>query len=62
MMFCGQDSEIDVTTEHPEFSSWKWLPPEQLVELIVPFKREVYRRVIDEFTPHITRAVAGDHH
>ena len=45
----GTDAEIDIATEHPEFSEWKWLPKDRLVEEIVPFKRAVYAQVLDEF-------------
>lgn len=54
MRFRGADDEIDVATEHPEFSAWKWVPPEHLLGLIVPFKRELYRRVLMEFAPHLS--------
>ena len=52
MRFRGADVEIDVATEHSEFSKWKWIPSEQLLDLIVPFKRDIYRKVLQEFTPH----------
>jgi putative (di)nucleoside polyphosphate hydrolase len=49
MRFTGQDSEINLATAHPEFKAWKWVEPEQLPRLIVPFKRQVYLGVLDEF-------------
>ena len=49
MRFQGEDSDINIGTDHPEFSDWRWLPPDQLVSHIVPFKREVYRRVLEQF-------------
>ena len=49
MRFTGSDSDIDVATEHPEFSHWKWLAMEALPRLIVPFKRDTYEKVIAEF-------------
>ena len=45
----GDDSDIDIATSHPEFNDWKWIEPEQLPELIVPFKRDLYRRLLSEF-------------
>jgi putative (di)nucleoside polyphosphate hydrolase len=54
MRFRGTDDEIDVATEHPEFSAWKWVPADHLLDLIVPFKRELYRRVLKEFTSYIS--------
>ena len=47
--FKGEDSDIDIATKHPEFKSWRWMDADLLVELIVPFKRPVYRDVVAEF-------------
>jgi putative (di)nucleoside polyphosphate hydrolase len=47
--FLGTDEDIDLATEHPEFRAWKWAEPERLPELIVPFKRDLYRRLLKEF-------------
>ncbi len=47
--FHGTDDQINIATAHPEFSQWKWMPKDQLVDNIVPFKREVYQRVLAEF-------------
>jgi len=49
MRFTGQDSNIDLSTAHPEFKAWKWVAPEELPRLIVPFKRQVYLDVLEEF-------------
>ena len=49
LRFQGSDSDINIATQHPEFSEWRWLPPEELVDAIVPFKREVYQQVLKEF-------------
>jgi putative (di)nucleoside polyphosphate hydrolase len=49
MLFRGQDSDIDVATEDPEFSQWRWVTTDRLIELIVPFKRQLYLRVLQEF-------------
>lgn len=49
MRFCGSDDFISIETEHPEFSEWAWVDTRELVEKIVPFKRDVYARVIAEF-------------
>ncbi|MEJ6402836.1 RNA pyrophosphohydrolase [Yoonia sp. 2307UL14-13] len=50
MRFHGSDDQINLQTEHPEFSQWKWLPKEALVDAIVPFKREVYQQVVTAFS------------
>ena len=47
--FTGQDSDVNVSTSNPEFSEWKWSKYESLVDSIVPFKRELYRKIINEF-------------
>lgn len=47
--FLGQDSDIDIETKHPEFREWRWATPESLPELIVPFKRKLYRDILQEF-------------
>jgi putative (di)nucleoside polyphosphate hydrolase len=51
--FLGQDSDIDIATADPEFRDWKWVEPGELVDLIVPFKRDLYRRLIEEFGDHL---------
>ena len=48
--FTGEDSDIRIDAwEHPEFCEWKWVDPELLPELIVPFKREVYATIVEGF-------------
>ena len=49
LRFTGTDADIDIKTEHPEFAEWRWIPFDRLVELIVPFKRDLYRQVTAEF-------------
>lgn len=49
LQFNGDDSQIDIATEHPEFSEWRWLAASDLVDNIVPFKRDVYAAVMAEF-------------
>ena len=47
--FLGTNRDINISTEHPEFSKWKWMPKENLLEEIVPFKKSVYESVLREF-------------
>ncbi len=47
--FVGQDEHVNIETSHPEFREWKWAAPESLPELIVPFKRKLYRDILQEF-------------
>ena len=50
MRFTGEDADVRLDAHDPaEFFEWKWLEPEALPEMIVPFKRRVYRAVLDEF-------------
>ena len=49
LRFLGQDSDIDIETEHPEFNAWRWAPMADLPRLIVPFKRDNYEKVVAEF-------------
>ena len=51
--FLGTDQEVNIAGEHPEFTAWRWVAPEQLASLVVPFKREVYRAVVAELLPAI---------
>ena len=53
LRFTGTDDQVRIDTDHPEFSAWKWQHPDALLGSIVPFKREVYARVLDEFREHI---------
>ena len=53
LRFLGDDSHVNINTEHPEFSEWKWLPAADLVANIVPFKRDVYARVLKAFEAHL---------
>jgi len=58
LRFTGQDSDIRIDTEHPEFAEWRWVEFERLVDLIVPFKRELYARVSEEFA-ELARRMKG---
>ena len=49
LRFHGRDEDVNIATDHPEFSEWRWLAPEDLPAAIVPFKRAVYEQVLDEF-------------
>ncbi len=50
--FNGADSEVDIAgdLEHQvEFIAWRWAPIGELAGLVVPFKRDVYAKVVAEF-------------
>ncbi len=49
LRYLGEDFGIRIETEHPEFDRWQWMRADDLLEAIVPFKREVYREVFAVF-------------
>ena len=51
LRFDGADADINILTEHPEFSEWKWVKPEMLPDVIVPFKKKLYQDLVEEFRP-----------
>ncbi|MBC8049547.1 MAG: RNA pyrophosphohydrolase, partial [Chitinophagales bacterium] len=54
MRFTGTDLEFDISRINnvsPEFDEWRWADVEELPEIVVPFKRDVYEAVITEFAP-----------
>ena len=54
LRFKGTDDQINIATDHPEFTQWKWQEPRQLVNEIVPFKRDVYEQVLSAFKAHLS--------
>lgn len=51
--YLGTDAEVNIATEHPEFSVWSWMDHPQVIESIVPFKRDVYEAVFTAFAEHL---------
>ena len=51
MRFMGSDSDVDIHTKHQEFRAWKWAELNEIEKLIVPFKRALYRGLVEEFGP-----------
>ena len=49
LRFNGDDTDVNIDTDHPEFSAWNWVDPDALMDQIVSFKRQVYRSVFAEF-------------
>ncbi len=49
--FLGQDADINLAAHNPpEFNEYRWVEPSHLPELIVPFKREIYSTLVEEFS------------
>ena len=44
--FLGNDGEINLQTDKPEFIEWRWLDIENLPNVIVDFKRKVYEQLL----------------
>jgi len=54
LRFTGDENEIDIAApaggaHEPEFIAWRWVTMDELPDLVVPFKRETYERVVEEF-------------
>ena len=47
--FIGEDTDINISTKMPEFCEWRWSSIDDLIEKIVPFKMELYKKVLEEF-------------
>ncbi len=59
MRFEGNEDEIDIgekPTQRAEFDQWRWEQADKLPGLIVPFKRHVYKQVIEEFGSLLDRS------
>ena len=50
MEFFGLDTDININTKSPEFSQWKWMTTDQLINSIVPFKKNVYKKILTKFS------------
>ena len=51
--FYGLDSEINLDSHKPEFSEWKWIEPTDVTKFVVPFKKEMYKNVLETFKKHL---------
>ena len=46
--FFGEDSEININTKNAEFIDWKWIEPNELPDVIVNFKKNLYIELLKE--------------
>lgn len=53
MRFKGHDDDIDLKVANQEFVSWKWVDFPDVIKEVVPFKRDVYKKVVAAFDPVI---------
>ena len=51
--FTGTDADVNLATPHPEFSAWRWADSAELPDLIVPFKRALYERLLILFAAQL---------
>ena len=49
LRFLGDDTDIDIETAEPEFRAWRWVEPDDLPAIIVPFKKKLYEEVLEGF-------------
>jgi putative (di)nucleoside polyphosphate hydrolase len=53
VQFLGEDKAVNISTEDPEFSEWRWVNKYDVINFIVPFKRPLYEEVINEFKNYL---------
>jgi len=53
LRFRGIEEDININTLHPEFCDWKWVEKDELLRIIVPFKRDLYTQVFEDLWPYI---------
>ena len=51
--FIGEEKEINLKTKNPEFIEWKWVTPEELPNVIVDFKKNMYLKLLDNIKKFI---------
>ena len=49
LRYTGTNTDINIQTAEPEFCEWRWLDPHALINLAVPFKRDVYSTLMESF-------------
>ena len=60
LRFEGEDSDFDLDAHGPpEFDAWRWAYLSEAAELIVPFKREAYQRVVEAFCQFVAPSPHG---
>ena len=48
MRFVGRKEEINIKTKNAEFKEWKWINVNQLLNVVVNFKLDVYKSIVKE--------------
>ena len=53
LRYNGINEDINIWTDIPEFSNWRWISPKHLSSLAAPFKRDVYNNVLNHFKSYL---------
>ena len=48
MRFVGNEEEINIKTKNAEFLEWKWIDANQLLNVVIDFKLDVYKSIVKE--------------
>ncbi|MDC0074546.1 RNA pyrophosphohydrolase [Alphaproteobacteria bacterium] len=51
LKYLGEDKDINISLENPEFKKWKWLNPIDLPNIAIGFKKEIYLKLLNELVP-----------
>ncbi len=55
LKFVGNNDEININQFPPEFTKWQWVELVTLPNIVIPFKKQLYQSVIEEFYPILTK-------
>ncbi|MDI9313805.1 MAG: RNA pyrophosphohydrolase [Hydrotalea sp.] len=56
--FIGEDSQVNLQAHNPpEFLTWRWCRPDELLRSIVDFKQQLYQNLLTEFLPQIKNII-----
>ena len=56
MKFNGEDTEINIKTNKPEFIDRKWVDYETITDTVVDFKRDVYKKIKEELKKNFSNS------
>ena len=54
MRFTGNENEINLKTKKPEFFEWKWISIDEITQVVVSFKLEIYKKIQQKIKLHLT--------
>ena len=53
MRFLGNDDDINLKTDKPEFLEWKWIDLDTITDVVVDFKLHVYKELKEKIKKNI---------